>query len=153
MTQYVGPPVTSVRYYGRMYRSAAQTHNSGSGTFDTVEFDTVEYSNINGMMDTSNNRVNMVKRGIYHIRVHCEFSADSSGNHRELQLVRSGGQVVSNETYQNTVNIAVGLFAQVSGPLGVGQYIYAEALQNSGGNLAFNVGTESQWMEAMFLGP
>jgi hypothetical protein len=118
----------------RVNRSA--TFNLVNNTITDLTWNTEMYDS-HAMHDTStnNHRLVCVLAGLHHVELNLEFQANATG-FRGIHIVHSADGVVAKH-YLPQVGVAVSPILHVScdHDMSVGEYVYAQAWQTSGGNL------------------
>lgn len=142
------PPMCSV------YRSAALSHTS-NGAFQSIAFDTEDYDT-DGMWTSGANadRITFDTSGIYLCEGAVAFSGNAS-NSRAIRIVDSAAATIIAYASEPGPTAADGgaLVCMRVWEFTAGDYIKLEAFQNSGGNLAYSVGTPAYvHLTATYLG-
>lgn len=140
------------KFYGaRMYRSAAVSHTN-TGSFQAVNFDTEDYdtSPAGDFVDLSGDAFTIPVTGYYDIRFQVRFDANGTGRRRAN--INNGATILSGAEAAANATVHPSVMASWRGHLSKGDAITFEALQSSGGNLAYDVGTELVWAEIELVG-
>lgn len=149
-------------HVARMYQAAALSHTSDTNqqlvTWDTTDYDTDGFAVLGSEWFV----IPAGFSGYYRISGIISFTTNATGA-RQIRIKK-------NETYTVRVPNAVGTVLQVGpsavgsgtaatalglnwqGPLVAGDHVTVEGWQNSGGNLAYNIGIDSMSIEIGFLG-
>lgn len=118
----------------RVNRSA--TLSLTNNTITDLTWNTDMYDS-HAMHDTSSNtaRLTCVLAGLHHIELNLEFQANATG-FRGIHIVHSADSIIAKH-YLPQVGAAVSPIMHVScdHDMSVGEYVYAQAWQTSGGNL------------------
>lgn len=146
----------------KMYLAGATNHTA-TGNFrripvDSRPIDTHEFG------DSSADAFILPKTGIWRVSAHTQFAANATGNRREIRFKVNEtytvgttpdnvGSIFATHVEQNQSNAAVGLYVADLWKLAKGDSLTFEALQNSGGNLAFATGESLTWMAVYYVGP
>jgi len=145
----------------RMWESAVLSQTANAA-WQLVTFDVTDYdSDSIAVLGSDWFVVPTGFDGTWRVTAHAEWSANATGS-RQIKIMK-------NETYtvrapngvgtslsEDISSPAGGLIrshtVQWTGPLVAGDHVTMEAQQNSGGNLAFDVGKPVLWFESHYLG-
>lgn len=144
-TAWVSPSTTFRPPMCRVYRAAALSH-TGTGTFQTIAFDTESFTQTESGMWSSGTptRVTPQTAGVYLVTANVNFNTNATGV-RGLGLYKNG--TVNPFAYQDaagSASLSNGLFLSGTVNLSVGDYVQPLVFQNSGGNLAYVAGNGEQ---------
>lgn len=147
--------------FARAYRNAAEDHNSGTNTYDNPTFDTESLDigppALSGMFAPSSTTMTIRRAGYYTLSGGVSFAANGTGlRAMTLQYTPLGGAVTNAAAEQRVTAGAGGptrmsLSADIPVLLLPGSTVNVAALQASGGNLAFEVGTGVTWMACKLI--
>lgn len=128
----------------RIYRNAALNHTS-TGAYQEIAMDAVDFDN-DRYVDRAgvNARLYARKAGLYAVDAQCQFASNVTGV-RYMSVTKNGAAPSGNDICRWQVPVtlqAASVSLQASGicKLAAGDYISMTAFQNSGGNLAYDVG-------------
>lgn len=143
---YRVPPMASV------FRTAALSQTATS-TYQPVAWDTEFFTQTeSGMWSSGTNpsRINLTTPGVYHVTGSAAFGANATGL-RALQVQRNGvtsgfGTLVPGNATINYLNVST--LVQSDGT----HYVELAVYQDTGGNLAYSVGSGSMRFGVAWLG-
>jgi hypothetical protein len=133
----------------RAWRSAAATHTNNGG-WQTVPFDTEDEDSENAF---ASNTFTVPWSGVWEIVARVTFSG-SAGFRRAARLNKNAGTIIDLGEYADGfgANPLPAPLVYFKGRLTLNDTIIVEGFQNTGGNLAYSVGTEKIWFTAEFKG-
>jgi hypothetical protein len=139
----------------RVSQDAVVSHTS-SGNFQKVPFDTEQFDPDN-MFDLSTDRATVPDDlgGIWWIGAGVTFSTNATGAQRQAKLVKDplGTPIdLDMDRRPNPTGQPWSLETESTELLVAGDVIQVEGWQNSGGNLAYEVGRSLVWFSMIFLG-
>lgn len=121
-----------------VYRNAALNHTA-NGAYQTISWDTESIDN-DGMFTASSTTMTVVTPGIYLIHGAFSFAANAVGVRYAQIYVNGASAAVVQDEHAGGAYIATRQISHVVS-LVAGDTIALAAFQNSGGNLAYNVGS------------
>jgi hypothetical protein len=143
-TGHVKDAIEAAAHCVKVYRSSALSHTS-SGSFQAITFN-AELFDTSSMHDnvTNGNRLVAPVDGVYLIQAQAVFALDTSG-YRLVSIFSSGGtELARSAPFPATVTALNGNVGNVQvhclAELAAADYVSINAYQNSGGNLAYQIG-------------
>jgi len=130
----------------RVYRNAAWSHTAGSGAYETVPFDTVDFKTGEGTFNTTTGEYTVTKKGYYRVKAFAMFSDIATGNKVIGKIVTTSGDRVTSIA-QAAITDSISAESESIFELNVGDTIHFEAYQNDTASEAIVVGSTYSSME------
>jgi hypothetical protein len=137
----------------RIHRAAALSQTA-TGGYQTVAFDTETFTNTDGMWAAGTpSRITLTTAGLYLLTASATLTTVGTGirairiivttGASSATVIETGGVNGSAAGYQNAVT---------TWSCAANDYVTVDVFQNSGGNLAYSVGSQSVFLSAAWLG-
>jgi hypothetical protein len=147
---------------GRLYQSVALNHTA-NGSLQLMTWDLADYDTDSFTVAASDWMVVPTGfDGYYRITAQLDFFANATGGRRSTKIVKNEtyttrtpngvGTSLEQAYLSNATGFDITPIATWTGPLVAGDHVTVEGFQNSGGNLAYQVGKDASWMECHYLG-
>lgn len=131
------------------YRNAAVSHTS-TGNWQAVTWD-AESFDTDGIFTASSTTFTIKTPGLYIVTASVAFAASATGV-RSIRVTKGGAAILIGQ-YEATATAGAAAGRQVAGMLSLAaaDTLTVEAFQNSGGNLAYTVGSAYMHFDVAFV--
>lgn len=140
----------------RVYRNAALSHTSSANNqtpaFDTESFTNTDGGAVSGMWTSGDgSKITIRTAGVYVVTATIQFAANGTG-FRQLEILLNGTTVIGKEVEAGNSSYSSTLNASTIYSFAATNYIQCQVYQNSGGNLAYDVGIGTMTLSAAWVG-